>query len=627
MQKTKNMKKDFIVLGAYEGHNASASIMKNGKIIAAAHEERFSKIKNDVGMPIKAMKFCMKEAKVDAKQINEVMLSNDKFNKNGVANIILKRPALYSIQDWIKENQVFWKKKLIQKNKNLEHYFYLMDGKKRLKKIQHYYNLKKINFSKTKEKIEKDFNEIRRETIHKYLKIDKSKIKFVEHYKLHHYHAYYSSPFRGKDVFIAHLEGDGGKYNNAISIPTKNGIKFLAGSNKADIGRLYQWITLILGMKPYHDEYKVMGLAPYANPKEVEKSYKVLKDIFCLTRNGYCITYKNKPKDLYFSIKDKLDGHRFDGIAGAIQKLLEEISITWIKSVQKKLKRKILCYGGGVAMNVKANMLINNLKCLKESFVPISPSDESNAIGACYYSSEKFFIKNKISINYLAPLHTPYLGPSIKNLNVGKIKKIKNKKIKIHNKFTNNFIINEIIKGKIVGRCVGRSEFGQRSLGNRSILASPLFPKINKSLNESIKFRDFWMPFCPTILKKYQNKVLVNKKNINSKFMTQSFQMVQNYSNNIYAGHHPGDNSMRPQILDKYDNKSLFEMINFFYKKTQLPFIINTSFNLHRHPIVSDQNDIIKMIKNSELDFIIVNHQLIEIKKNENSKKIHQRLN
>ena len=107
------MKKRYIVLGGYEGHNASSALMIDGKIICASHEERFSKLKNDVGMPIQSMKYCLKEAGVTSDQIDEVMLCNDKFNKNGIANILLKRPALYSISDWIKENDLYWKKKLI----------------------------------------------------------------------------------------------------------------------------------------------------------------------------------------------------------------------------------------------------------------------------------------------------------------------------------------------------------------------------------------------------------------------------------------------------------------------------------------------------------------------------------
>ena len=610
------MKKNYIVLGGYEGHNASACIMINGKIIAASHEERFSKIKNDVGMPIKSMKYCMEEAGVKPNDIDEVMLCNDKFNKNGISNLLLKRPALYSISDWIKENELYWKKKLIENDKKIETYFYLMDGKKRLKNISHYYDVKKVNFKLSQKKLSELFNDLRKKAIFEHLNISKKKVKFVEHFKLHHYHAYYSSPYRGKNVFTAHLEGDGGRYNNAVSIPTDKGLKFLFGSNNADIGRLYQWITLTLGMRPYHDEYKVMGLAPYATRNEIDKSYEIFKDKFQLTKNGMCITYKEKPNDLYFSMKEKLKGHRFDGIAGALQKVLEEILLKWINSVQKKLKRNILCYGGGVAMNVKANMLLQDIKNLEKVFVPISPSDESNAMGACYYSTEKFFLKNNISLKNIRPLTTPYLGPSIKVSNFNRIKKkVKNKKIQIYNKFSNKFIVSELMKGKIIGRCVDKAEFGQRSLGNRSILASPLVNNINELINNSVKYRDFWMPFCPSVLDDKQKLIVKNKKKIQSKFMTVSFEMKQYTSKQIFSGYHPADNTVRPQFVKRTENLKFYKLLNTFYKKTKFPYVINTSFNLHRHPIVSDEQDVIKMINNSNLDYIILNEKLIKIQR------------
>ena len=214
------MKKRFVVLGIYEVHNASACIMIDGEVVAASHEERFSKIKNDVGMPIKAAKFCMEYANIKPSDIDKVVLSNDTFNKNGVSNILLKRPALYSIDDWITENEKYWKKKLLHNKKNPQHYFDLMDGKKKLNSIKHYYDIK-IYHLIIQIKFAARFNEIRKQTIWKHLGIKKNKIQFLEHFICHHYHAYYSSPYRGKQVVVNYLEGDGGRFNNAVSIPTK----------------------------------------------------------------------------------------------------------------------------------------------------------------------------------------------------------------------------------------------------------------------------------------------------------------------------------------------------------------------------------------------------------------------
>lgn len=613
------MKKPFVVLGIYEVHNASACIMIDGEVVAASHEERFSKIKNDVGMPIKAAKFCMEYANVKPSDIDKVVLSNDSFNKNGVANILLKRPALYSIDDWILENNKYWKNKLLYNKKNPEHYFDIMDGKKRLHSIKHYYDIKNLSFKLSNSKFAYQFNEIRKQTIWKYLGIEKNKVQFLEHFICHHYHAYYSSPYRGEQVVVAHLEGDGGRFNNAVSIPTKNGLKILAGSNTADIGRLYQWVTLILGMRPYHDEYKVMGLAPYATDKELTKSLQIFKNLFQLSKDKMVITYKNRPKDLYFTISEMLKGNRFDGVAGALQSILEKIVFEWLSNVQKNTKKKFLCYGGGVAMNVKANGKLDKIKGFKNTFVPISPSDETNAIGACYYATEQHYLKNNLNPDKISSLKSPYLGPELNDKDLyKKIKKFKKyKKTKLIKNFKNEQVVNYLLKGKVIGRAVGRAEFGQRALGNRSIIANPLIKGIEEKINFKIKYRDFWMPFCPTILEEKSSQIIINKKRNLSRFMTTSFDVKKEISDRLTAGIHHGDKTMRPQILDQKTNKKYHQLINLFYNKTKVPIIVNTSLNLHRKPMATDLDDIFDILKNSELDGMIINDNFLIIEKNE----------
>ena len=158
----------------------------------------------------------------------------------------LKRPAVYSIDDWQYENDKYWHKTLIE-GKKIDSYFDIMGGWERANKYHHYYNLKKINFRKSNEELSKIFNDLRKDCLNKYFGIDKKKIIFTPHYLCHHYHAYYSarSNFNNNQI-IMHIEGDGGKYNCGVSKATTNGIKFLGGSNQGDIGRLYQWTTLNL---------------------------------------------------------------------------------------------------------------------------------------------------------------------------------------------------------------------------------------------------------------------------------------------------------------------------------------------------------------------------------------------
>ena len=332
------MSKSFVVLSMYEVHMASASIMVDGVVKAACHEERFSRLKNDVGFPLLAAKYCMKEAGISPSDIDEVAICNHEFNKNGVANIMFKRPATYTIEEWLEENSKYWHPKLVD-GKKIDTYFDLMGGLDRVK--DHYYDFSSVNFKDRDDIFIKNFNQIRRNTVELLLGIPEDKVVFYPHYKCHHYHAYYSGSFRNDDVVIVHQEGDGGKYNSGVSIPTNKGLKWLGGSNQSDLGRLYQWITLLMGMKPYHHEYKLMGLAPYATEYEVNKTFKEFSEIFQIDNKLLSIVYKNKPSDLYFHFKDLLSGHRFDGIAGALQLLTEETLSLWLKQVLKITKKSI----------------------------------------------------------------------------------------------------------------------------------------------------------------------------------------------------------------------------------------------------------------------------------------------
>ncbi len=603
-----------IILGIYEVHNASAAIIIDGEVIAAAHEERFTGIKNDVGFPVNAARFCMNFANVQPYQITSVALSNESFNKNGVANIILKRPALYSISDWVKENNIYWKNTLIGNSKK-ETYFFDMGGWDRVN--SDFYNEKNIKFDYDNEVFMNSFNELRIDIVKNVLGISTENIVFVPHFICHHYHAYYSSYYRSNNVLVAHIEGDGGLYNSAVSLPSTNGLILQNGTNKADIGRLYQWMTLLMGMKPYHHEYKLMGLAPYATELEVQKSLKVFEDIFFVDPNEILIKYKNKPHDLYFYFKNLLEGHRFDGIAGALQRTLEQLLVKWFNMLTEKYNKSTICYGGGVAMNVKANGVALTESNIKNLFVPLSPSDESNAIGAAYYSFEKKLVINGEDPNKkLLPLPNAYLGKNIKTDQIKKALldyKINSEDFVITNgpASTKKFI-EKIISGSVVARCVGREEFGQRSLGNRSILAMPNIRDIVEKINFKIKYRDFWMPFCPVILEEYASDFLENSDPENSRFMTTAYKTILETRDQIIGGIHPADYTARPQILNSKINKKFYEIMVEIFKRTGIPCLINTSLNLHGEPVVGNADDAVRTFLESGLDAILINEFLIE---------------
>lgn len=599
----------------YEVHMASAALMVNGEIITAAHEERFSRIKLDVGFPLQAAQFCLQEAGIRPEAVDVVALSNVGFDPNGLANILFKRPALYKIQDWIDENDRYWRPKLVEGKQNGS-YFHAMGGFDRVQ--EHYYDIHDIDMDAPPDEVTRKFNEIRKDTVERLLGIPRGRVVFLPHYMLHHYHAYYSSHMRGKDVVITHMEGDGGGCNAAVSITTDQGLKQIGGTNQCDLGRLYQWCTLLLGMKPYHHEFKIMGLAPYATEHEVNKSIKIFEQIFRLDEDCMSVIYNERPRDLYFSFRDRFIGHRFDGIAGALQTLLENHLTQWIEFIVNKTGRPRVCFGGGVAMNVKANMLLSQLPCVNDLFVPLSPGDETNVFGAGYQITEEHFVKTGRHPDEIPPITTLYPGPCFSRLDA--LKAIDEGSVKEKGFFVTEHVSNEktaelLAEGFVIGRLHGKSEFGQRALGNRSILANPSMPGVVDKINHQIKYRDFWMPFCPSVLDTDAPKYIDNPKNIRAEFMTIGFPARPEYKDELKGGLHSGDLTARPQVLDRKRNPEYYDLIVAFKKITRIGALINTSFNLHGEPIVNTPADALHTFFNSELDAVWMEDILVSRKK------------
>ena len=175
-------------------------------------------------------------------------------------------------------------------------------------------------------------------------------------------------------------------------------------------------------------------------------------------------------------------------------------------------------------------------------------------------------------------------------------------------------VLNCLLKHQIIAVCRNRAEMGQRALGNRSILADPRFSSNIQKINNAIKQRDFWMPFAPVILSEYQKKLIKNPKNIESPFMTFAFETTNFAHKNLIAAIHQADKTARAQILKKDHNKDLWNLINLFYKKTGVPGLLNTSFNLHGYPIVNTIFDAKKVFEKSDLSALWLNNHLIEKK-------------
>ena len=603
---------DIITLSIYEYHNSSASISKGAKILAAFQEDRFVKKKNEVGIPINSIKACLKFLKAKPEDIDYVGIVNDKNSfksKNSILNFLFKRQSRYTVDDWKQENDLFWYKKLIQKKKIVS-FFSAMGGNSRIQK-DHNFN---TNFYKDN----KNFQSLKKNFLHKRLQSYKkmgfkeNSIKFLPHYLLHHYHAFYScidKNFNEKNI-IVHCEGDGGLYNHAISKFTKaKGISLIRGTNNFNLGRLYQWTTLNLNMLPYHDEYKVMGLAPYAKPDVNHKLYKSFLKYFYFNSKTGLIETKRNLKDLYFSFKEEINNTRFDKVASILQKFLEDLLLKLFKNLQNKFKPKNIFYGGGVAMNVKANLYLSkNLKNKIKFFVPLSPADETNVFGGNYYLIEKFFLKKRIPLNKIEPLKNIYLGNEYK-IKKFHFNKLKNFKI---NEYSPKIVSEKIQSGNVIGRFCGRSEFGQRALGNRSILASINYPGIVDKINKKIKSRDFWMPFALSIIDNDFHRYFAKTQSIDPFFMTTCYKLNDEVDLNQFKNVvHSADRTGRPQVVTYKNNPEYYNLINSVKDKTGVGAILNTSFNIHKKTIVETIDDAIEVFKTTNLDGLIINNYFI----------------
>jgi len=413
------------------------------------------------------------------------------------------------------------------------------------------------------------------------------------------------SPFRSNVLVItADAWGDG--CNCSVWTGNEDSLTLNLKSPNNNLARLYRSITLLLGMKPNEHEYKVMGLAPYATEYQIKKPYEIFKKTLYVDDCDF--KYLEKPTDHYFWFKEKLEGCRFDGIAGALQAYVEDLMSNWVQNIAKKFQKKFVVFSGGLALNIKVNKKISELKEIENIFVPGGGGDESQAIGAALHISNELDKKNQI----IQPLHD-YLGPTISSNDIEQIleKQKKNDEFKIMKNISNKEIAEYLSNNMIVGRCSGRSEFGPRALGNRSILANPSNIKNLNKINQQIKYRDFWMPFTPSILIEKVTDYVINPKNISCPFMTLAFESTLKAQKDLIAALHPSDLTLRPQFVDKKHNPDYHDLISEFEKITGIGGLLNTSLNLHGEPIVGNTADAIHTLINSDLDALCINSTLI----------------
>ena len=585
-----------IILGIHDGHNASAALIVDGKLICAIGEERLSRDKHQYGYPAKAIETVLKFGNISPSDIDRVAMATPTLPP---AYFYTQRNSTFSINDYWKEQREYWYPKLFE-NKDPKY----------LDIFSHKVNKDNFPYDESLIKDEKDHEgmlQARIKHLTETLNISKEIVSVHDHHESHAYYGYISSPYRNDNSLVYTMDGGGDNANGTVSIgEAGEPLNEISRSSNCNIGRMYRYATLLLGMRPADHEYKLMGLAAYNSEKYGKNAYDVYAET--LQVDGLGFKYKNQIKDHFWYFKEKLEGQRFDAVAYGIQKRCEVLLTEWISNGIKETGIGNIVMSGGVAQNIKANKLIAELDGVNQVFIPPGPGDESISIGAAFLE----LVKNGMQVSDINSPSDGYFGPSHSE---DSVKQAIDKHAKPDwnvRKVKPSDVAELIADGDVVSRFGLESmEFGARALGNRSIIADPRRPDVIHHINKLVKMRDFWMPFAPSILAERENDYMINPKGIDGRFMAVGFDSTDLAKEHLPAGLHPFDRSARPQIVHKEDNPSYHALIKAFEDLTGVGALMNTSFNIHGEPIVGTPDDAFDTFARCGLHHLLIGEWLI----------------
>ena len=581
-------------------HDSAACILKDGEIIAAAQEERFTRKKHDLSYPQNAINFVLKYANCELSEVDQIVFFEKPFLK---FERLLETYVSFAPKGFVsfsKAMPVWIKEKLFQKN---------------------------LLFNKLKEHDEK-------------YKSDEN-IFFSDHHLSHAASAFFPSPFEEAVVLTADGVGEWATTTVAIGKGNKLDIKKEIHFPHS-LGLLYSAFTYYTGFKVNSGEYKLMGLAPYGKPI-FEDKIKQLIDIkadgtFRLDQNyfnyatGLTMTndkfhklFGQKPRD---ANNEKLTQFHMD-IAASIQKLTEDIMIKLSKSIRKEYNIKNLCLAGGVALNCVANGEILKEKIFDNIWIQPAAGDAGGSLGAAlalWYLDQG----NERKINSSDNMNGSYLGPEYtQNQIEEELKSIGAIFETVDYEKLINQTSEHLSSEKAIGWFQGRMEFGPRALGGRSILGDPRSEKMQKNLNLKVKYRESFRPFAPSILKEDLSNwfnlnvespymLLVAEINSDKKIeMTEEQKQLFGIEKlNIKRSEIPAvthvDYSARIQTVTQKNNKPYYDLISKFKEKTGCPVIVNTSFNVRGEPIVNTPIDAFNCFMGTELDYLVIGNCILD---------------
>ncbi len=577
-------------------HDSAACLVKDGEIIAAAQEERFTRVKHDSNFPTNAIKYCINEGKIDVSEIDYIAFYDKPFLKfeRLLETYLAFAPKGFksfsaSMPLWIKD-------KLFQKSMIIKELLNLLGSK-----------------------------------------IDwKKKLLFSEHHTSHAASAFFPSPF--EDAAILTMDGVGEWATTSIAIGEKNKLNVIKEIHfPHSIGLLYSAMTYYIGFRVNSGEYKVMGLAPYGEPAYAEM---IKNNLIKIKEDGsfqldmsyfdYCtgLTMTNNKFHKLFGAQPRKPESEITkrdmDLAASIQKVVEEVVIKIAKNIASQTKKKNLCLAGGVALNCVANGVLLREKIFEEVWIQPASGDAGGSIGSAlsiYY----MMLKNPRTITtQIDKMYGSYLGPEFKNDEI--ITRL-TKCGAIFNLFSENEVIDltaaALKDEKAIGLMNGRMEFGPRALGARSIIADPRSPKMQKNLNLKVKFRESFRPFAPSVLSE-DAKEWFDIEKISPYMMfvaniskSKQIQMTDQEESlfgidklNVIRSTVPAithvDYSARLQTVHKETNLRFHSIISKFKKITGCPIVINTSFNIRGEPIVCTPEDAFRCFMGTELDMLVI---------------------
>jgi carbamoyltransferase len=567
MKKVISDKMYILGISAYY-HDSAAALIRDGALVAAVEEERFTRKKHDNSFPFNAIEYCLKEAGISMDDVSFVALYEKpliKFERI-VQTFVETYPLSYipfwrAVPDWI---------------------------------------TKKLSV---------------RSTIRKKLKY-KEKILFIPHHEAHASSAFFVSPFRKAAILT--IDGAGEWKTTSLYLGENNQITPLEEINfPHSIGLLYSTFTAFLGFKVNEDEYKVMGLAAYGKPKY----YKEFSKFITVNEDGsYALNMK------YFSFRetfrmwsseienllgkprkpDEKVNRRHADIAATLQKVTEEIYFKILNHLYNITKIENLCIAGGVALNSLANGKIYTNTPFKKVFIQGAAGDSGAALGATYFVWNHLL--NKKRVFELSNLYcgSEYSNEYIKTFldNTGASYKY------FEGEELTKTVAKLLAKNNVIGWFQGRMEFGPRALGNRSILANPK-PRWMKDRVNEIKRREHFRPFAGSVLQEKVHEYYdVPEKNHISPFMVFCFPAKLQKRKEIAAIVH-NDGTCRIQTVDEKNNALYYQLIKDFENLTGIPVILNTSFNLKGEPIVCKPEEAYDDFLRTKMDYLVIGNFLI----------------